>query len=148
MLDVHEGSDVVLDAEDGLPENTTSVISQRVSPLLPESSDLSTDPARPSLHHLLEFHTHEEPSAHGLCPGDQLGQAVIPHFLQGSQQASLEEHLEARRMPWVSFLEESLRDHRSVSVGTDTVPWCVQTCTECGRCQWMPAAFHTPSYCQ
>ena len=72
--------------------------SKRDSPLLPKSSGLSTDPARPSLHHLLEFHAHEEPSAHGLRPGDQLGQAVIPHFLQGSQQASLEEHLEGRRM--------------------------------------------------
>ena len=94
MLNIHEGSNVVLDAEDGLPENKTSAVSKRNSPLLPKSSDLSTDPTRPSLHHLLEFHTHEEPSAHGLRPGDQLGQAVIPHFLQGSQQASLEEHLE------------------------------------------------------
>lgn len=66
---------------------------QERPPLPIKSSCLTRDPAPPSLHHLLEFHTHEEPSAHRLCPGNQFGQAVIPHFLQGPQQASLEEHL-------------------------------------------------------
>ncbi|KAL0596835.1 hypothetical protein AAY473_032162 [Plecturocebus cupreus] len=73
-----------------------------------KSSCLNKDPAEPPLHHLLEFHTHEKPSAHSLCPGDQFGQAVIPHLFQGSQQASLEEHLMGQKGDTSQFPGEAV----------------------------------------
>lgn len=122
MLDVHEGADVVLDAEDGLPKNNILVISQRDTPPKKKSSeDLMSEyrPHSPSLHHLLEFHTHEKPSAHSLRPSDQFGQAVIAHFFQGSQQAGFEEHLRGEKAGVGPCLRRSTKDSRPAAVRTE-----------------------------
>ena len=52
----------------------------------------------PLLHHLHKLPSHEETTAERLSHGDKRCQFFISHFLKGTQQTSLEEHLIKQKM--------------------------------------------------
>jgi hypothetical protein len=91
VFHIHEGADVVLNAEDGLSvegekqkqvgKDCEVTITRALDSEMKEVGKADTLCSSPPLHHLFELHPHQVPSAHGLSAGDELSQLFISHLL-------------------------------------------------------------------